>query len=196
VGRYACYLRRPQPASTRPRIGTRFRASCIRWVFWTGRPCLVAQASKPDVLGGRAGARPRKRQLLPMRRIDGAKSTFREDVPLPTGTVTYLFTDIEGSTQRWDRFPGAMRSAVERHDDIVRREIGANRGYVFKTVGDAFCAAFESAGDAVAAVSLACRHADGSRRFPRRVGVGPYQGQRRRDWWRNRRSCRRGRGVD
>jgi class 3 adenylate cyclase len=40
--------------------------------------------------------------------------------------------------------------AVERHDDIVRREIEANRGYVFKTVGDAFCAAFDRAGDAVA----------------------------------------------
>ena len=63
-------------------------------------------------------------------------------MPLPTGTVTFLFTDIESSTQRWDRHHEAMRSAVERHDEIMRRVIEANRGYVFKTVGDAFCATF------------------------------------------------------
>lgn len=91
------------------------------------------------------------RKHLLMRRINGAETTHQGAMPWPTGAVTFLFTDIEGSTQRWDRFPDAMRSAVERHDDIVRREIETNRGYVFKTVGDAFCAAFESAGDAVAA---------------------------------------------
>jgi class 3 adenylate cyclase len=84
-----------------------------------------------------------------MRRIAGEKTEAA--VPMPTGTVTFLFTDVEGSTQRWDSYPEAMRSAVERHDDIVRREIEANRGYVFKTVGDAFCAAFEDSRDAIAA---------------------------------------------
>jgi class 3 adenylate cyclase len=59
--------------------------------------------------------------------------------------VTFLFTDIEGSTQRWDQHHDAMRAAVERHDEILRREIEAHCGYVFKTVGDAFCAAFSSA---------------------------------------------------
>src|SRR5580658_4683200 len=59
----------------------------------------------------------------------------------PTGAVTFVFTDIEGSTQRWDRDRGAMQDAVRRHDALMRRAIAAHDGYVFKTVGDAFCAA-------------------------------------------------------
>ena len=66
-------------------------------------------------------------------------------VSLPTGLVTLLLADIEGSTQRWERYGDAMRLAVERHDEVMRREVETHRGYVFKTVGEAFCAAFESA---------------------------------------------------
>ena len=66
---------------------------------------------------------------------------------LPTGTVTFLFTDIEGSTKRWEQYPQAMSVALARHDDILRQAIEANGGYVFKTVGDAFCAAFPTALD-------------------------------------------------
>src|SRR5438876_9050551 len=69
----------------------------------------------------------------------------------PTGTVTFLFTDIEGSTKRWEQQPRQMQAAVERHDAILRHSIGANGGYVFKTVGDAFCAAFSSPQDALSA---------------------------------------------
>ncbi len=76
---------------------------------------------------------------------------------LPTGTVTFLFTDIEGSTQRWDAWPDAMRLALVRHDDILREAIEANGGFVFKTVGDAFCAAFATAPDALAAALQAQR---------------------------------------
>src|SRR5206468_6962066 len=61
---------------------------------------------------------------------------------LPTGTVTFLFTDIEGSTKRWEQYPQQMQAAVERHDAILRYSIEGYGGYVFKTVGDAFCAAF------------------------------------------------------
>ena len=67
---------------------------------------------------------------------------------LPTGTVTFLFTDIEGSTQSWDEHPDAMRAALERHDALMRQAVEANAGQVFKTVGDAFCAAFATAGAA------------------------------------------------
>jgi predicted ATPase/class 3 adenylate cyclase len=70
----------------------------------------------------------------------------------PTGTVTFVFTDIEGSTQRWDRDRGAMQDAVRRHDALMRRAIAAHDGYVFKTVGDAFCAAFSRPEEAVAAI--------------------------------------------
>jgi predicted ATPase/class 3 adenylate cyclase len=63
----------------------------------------------------------------------------------PTGTVTFLFTDIEGSTKMWERDAATMQAALARHDEILRSAIEANGGYVFKTVGDAFCAAFPAA---------------------------------------------------
>src|SRR5215210_953432 len=69
----------------------------------------------------------------------------------PSGTVTFLFTDIEGSTKRWDLDPSTMNAALERHDTLLRRAIETNGGYVFKTVGDAFCAAFSTPHDALAA---------------------------------------------
>jgi class 3 adenylate cyclase len=62
----------------------------------------------------------------------------------PSGTVTFLFSDIEESTKRWNAHPDAMRSALARHDAILREAIEQNDGYVFKTVGDAFCAALSS----------------------------------------------------
>jgi predicted ATPase/class 3 adenylate cyclase len=75
----------------------------------------------------------------------------------PTGTVTFLFTDIEGSTQRWERDRDAMNAALARHDALLRAAISAHGGDVFKTVGDAFCAAFVTAGDAIAAARDAQR---------------------------------------
>ena len=76
---------------------------------------------------------------------------------LPTGTVTFVFTDIEGSTQRWDRNRGAMERAVRRHDELMRAAIVAHGGHVFKTVGDAFCAAFAEPESAVHAALEAQR---------------------------------------
>src|SRR5215211_2626477 len=67
----------------------------------------------------------------------------------PTGTVTFLFTDIEGSTKRWERHPEAMQIALARHDEILRDAAEQHGGYVFKTVGDAFCCAFLTAPDAL-----------------------------------------------
>jgi predicted ATPase/class 3 adenylate cyclase len=71
--------------------------------------------------------------------------------------VTFAFTDIEGSTQRWERDREAMREAVRRHDALVREAIEAHDGHVFKTIGDAFCAAFSRPEDAVAAIVAAQR---------------------------------------
>jgi predicted ATPase/class 3 adenylate cyclase len=76
---------------------------------------------------------------------------------LPTGTVTFLFTDIEGSTQRWERQRDAMDAAVQRHDEILRSTIERNHGYVFKMMGDAVCAAFQRVSDAIAATVEAQR---------------------------------------
>ena len=70
---------------------------------------------------------------------------------LPTGILTFLFTDIEGSTQRWEHQREAMAAALIRHDALVRAAIEQHGGHVFKTVGDAFYAAFADADDALAA---------------------------------------------
>jgi predicted ATPase/class 3 adenylate cyclase len=61
----------------------------------------------------------------------------------------FLFTDIEGSTRRWDAYPDAMRDVVRRHDALIRAEIKRRGGHVFKALGDAFCAAFFDAGSAL-----------------------------------------------
>jgi len=71
-----------------------------------------------------------------------SKYTAVQASALPSGVVVFLFSDIEGSTRRWESHAVAMRDAVRRHDAIVRAAIEARRGYVFKTIGDAFCAAF------------------------------------------------------
>jgi class 3 adenylate cyclase len=64
---------------------------------------------------------------------------------LPSGTVTLLFTDVEGSTRLWDAERDAMAEALRRHDEILRDAIEQVGGYVFKTAGDSFCAAFSAA---------------------------------------------------
>ncbi len=69
----------------------------------------------------------------------------------PSGTITFLFTDIEGSTRLWENHTRPMKAALARHDVILRSCIEAFGGYVFKTVGDAFCAAFETAADGMQA---------------------------------------------
>ena len=78
----------------------------------------------------------------------------------PSGTVTFLFSDIEGSTKRWERDREAMRDAVRRHDTLMQTAIAQHDGYVFKTIGDAFCAAFARPEDAVAAILDAHRALD------------------------------------
>lgn len=78
-----------------------------------------------------------------------------ERSPLPTGTVTFLFSDIEGSTERWERHRTAMKGAVARHEELMHAAIVAHGGHVFKTVGDAFCVAFRTVPDAIAAALAA-----------------------------------------
>ncbi len=68
-----------------------------------------------------------------------------------------MFSDIEGSTQRWERDRSAMQEALQRHDALVRTAIETHHGHVFKTVGDAFCAAFARTKDAMAAAIAAQR---------------------------------------
>src|SRR5918911_2083160 len=70
---------------------------------------------------------------------------------LPAGTITFLFTDVEGSTKLWERNPGAMSKALAHHDELLREGVEARGGFVFKTVGDAFYATFSTAAEAVEA---------------------------------------------
>src|SRR5215510_1177645 len=68
---------------------------------------------------------------------------------LPSGTVTFLFTDIEGSTKLAQQYPDAMPLLLARHHEILNQSIQTNNGYVFQIVGDSFAVAFHSAGDAL-----------------------------------------------
>lgn len=70
---------------------------------------------------------------------------------LPTGTLTFCFTDIEGSTQLWEQHPSAMRAVLAHHDAIMREAIQTHRGIVFKMVGDSVHAVFERAENALSA---------------------------------------------
>ena len=74
---------------------------------------------------------------------------------LPSGTVTFLFTDVEGSTRLWQADPSAMRLAIERHLNLLEEAVSARGGVHFKTVGDAIQAAFPTADTALAATVAA-----------------------------------------
>ncbi len=76
-------------------------------------------------------------------------------MPPPTGTIIFLFSDIEGSTRLWERHPRSMGEALRRHDAILRAASDAHNGHVFKTIGDAFCIAFHGAAEAVSAAAIA-----------------------------------------
>jgi predicted ATPase/class 3 adenylate cyclase len=97
---------------------------------------------------------------------------------LPSGTVTFLFTDIEGSTDLAQQFPAALPALLARHHAILRQAIQAHGGAVFKTIGDAVCAAFQTAPDALAAALDAQRalHSEAWDPAPVRVRMGIHSG--------------------
>lgn len=76
---------------------------------------------------------------------------------MSTGTLTFLVTDIEGSTRLWETQPEAMRTALARHDALLERAIGAADGRIFKKGGDSFHAVFRRASDALTAALTAQR---------------------------------------
>jgi serine/threonine protein kinase len=75
----------------------------------------------------------------------------------PTGGVTFFFTDIQGSTRLWERDAKRMQRTLARHDEIMKGVVESHGGFVFKMMGDACCAAFSSAPDALAAALAAQR---------------------------------------
>jgi len=68
---------------------------------------------------------------------------------LPIGTVTFLFTDIEGSTKLWEQYPEAMKSTLSKHDSMLKEAVESNQGYIIKTTGDGVHAVFTTAIDAI-----------------------------------------------
>lgn len=99
---------------------------------------------------------------------------------MPSGTVTFLFTDIEDSSRLWDQHPLQMREALERHDGLLAAAIAANGGYVFTTAGDSFAAAFQTADAAAsAAVEIQARIGAGGWNddTPVRVRIGLHTGE-------------------
>ncbi len=93
----------------------------------------------------------------------------------PSGVVTFLFTDIEGSTRRWEADADAMRIALEQHDEVLRQAITGCGGGVFKHTGDGVCAAFSSPKAAVAAAIAAQRALE----LPVRMGIATGEAEQR-----------------
>jgi class 3 adenylate cyclase len=99
---------------------------------------------------------------------------------LPTGTITFLFTDIEGSTPLWEQHPQQMAEALKIHNSVLRQAIEANAGMVFKTVGDAFQAAFPTAPQALKAAiegQHALQAASWNELGPLKVRMGLHTGE-------------------
>src|SRR5690242_20280817 len=88
-----------------------------------------------------------------------------------TGTFTFLFTDIEGSTLLWEQRAAEMRAALESHDRTLREAIEAARGRVVKTTGDGMLAVFDDAGDAVGASVAAQRALQSGSTLKVRMGL-------------------------
>jgi hypothetical protein len=96
-------------------------------------------------------------------------------VNAPSGVVTFLFTDIEGSTRRWEADADVMRAAVELHNQVLRKTVEAHQGQVFNYTGDGMCAVFSSprsAVDAAVAAQLALE-------LPVRMGIATGEAELR-----------------
>ncbi|MGO8938839.1 MAG: ATP-binding protein, partial [Mycobacterium sp.] len=93
----------------------------------------------------------------------------------PSGVVTFLFTDIEGSTRRWEADAEAMRAELATHDDVLRGAIQAHGGFLFKHTGDGMCAAFSSPRSAVEAAVAAQRRLQ----LPVRMGIATGEAELR-----------------
>src|SRR5246500_4029905 len=93
----------------------------------------------------------------------------------PSGVVTFLFTDVEGSTRRWEKDPDEMRLALAAHDEVLRNAIEAHGGFMFKHTGDGVCAAFASPKSAVDAAVAAQRALE----LPVRIGIATGEAELR-----------------
>jgi predicted ATPase/class 3 adenylate cyclase len=93
----------------------------------------------------------------------------------PAGVVTFLFTDVEGSTRRWEADADEMRTALAAHDQVLRKAIEAHGGWLFKHTGDGVCATFASPRSAVDAAVAAQRELE----LPVRMGIATGEAELR-----------------
>src|ERR1700742_2476742 len=93
----------------------------------------------------------------------------------PSGVVTFLFTDVEGSTRRWEADAEGMRVALAAHDEVLRKAIEAHGGWLFKHTGDGVCAVFVSPRSAVDAAVTAQRALE----LPVRMGLATGEAELR-----------------
>jgi len=93
----------------------------------------------------------------------------------PSGVVTFLFTDVEGSTRRWEADADGMRAALAAHDEVLREAIEAHGGFMFKHTGDGICAAFSSPRAGVDAAIAAQRKLE----LPVRMGIATGEAELR-----------------
>ena len=93
----------------------------------------------------------------------------------PSGVVTFLFTDIEGSTRRWEKDADCMRAALAAHDEVLRTATEEHGGFLFKHTGDGVCAAFSSPRSAVDAAVAAQRALE----LPVRMGLATGEAELR-----------------
>jgi predicted ATPase len=93
----------------------------------------------------------------------------------PSGVVTFLFTDVEGSTRRWEADADGMRAALAAHDEVLRTAIDGHGGFLFKHTGDGVVAAFTSPKSAVDA-AVAAQHA---LELPVRMGLATGEAELR-----------------
>ncbi len=99
----------------------------------------------------------------------------RSPAAAPSGVVTFLLTDVEGSTRRWEADAEGMRAALAAHDEVLSRVIEAHGGWLFKHTGDGVCAAFASPKAAVDAAVAAQRALE----LPVRMGIATGEAELR-----------------
>ena len=147
------------------------RAFALQW-----RP---VDETLTDTIRDLATNRPSQRPPRGRSRVADVGSVRLVPQP-PSGTVTFLFTDIEGSTRLWEERPDEMRTAVAEHDERFRAAIEGNGGYVVKATGDGFHAAFGRAADAVAAAEQCqAAHRGSCRCIKVRMGINTGEVQER-----------------
>lgn len=96
-------------------------------------------------------------EILPQRRarkpkgevLDSTLQRLEAEVPAPTGMIAIVFTDIKSSTNLWETYPSAMRSAIKLHNEVMRRQLRRIGGFEVKTEGDAFMVSFPTATSAL-----------------------------------------------